>query len=158
VLEIIESILMADTQVTIGVIEQIKALGVGLSIDDFGTGYSSLSYLHRFRFDVLKIDKCFVDDIDDRPDQSAAFIRTIVALGHNLGMHIIAEGIETTGQFRWLAHLGADAGQGPALRPLSVFRSVPSCAQSRVLVVGTKERRHPPRLDGLEISNTSCSG
>jgi EAL domain-containing protein (putative c-di-GMP-specific phosphodiesterase class I) len=112
VLEITESVLMEDTAVTIALIGELKALGVGLAIDDFGTGYSSLSYLHRFKFDVLKIDKSFVDAMEDRPDQTRAFIGTIVTLGPTLGMHILAEGIETAVQFRELSRLGSDAGQG----------------------------------------------
>ena len=112
VLEITESVLMADTAATIKLIGRLKDLGVGLAIDDFGTGYSSLAYLRQFKFDVLKIDKSFVDALGDRPEQSAAFIRTIVALGHNLGMQVITEGIETVDQYRELAELGSDGGQG----------------------------------------------
>jgi diguanylate cyclase (GGDEF)-like protein/PAS domain S-box-containing protein len=119
VLEVTESVLMADTQATVALIERLKALGVRLAIDDFGTGYSSLSYLNQFRFDILKIDKSFVDVLQDLQDQRSAFIRTIVALGHTLGMQIITEGIETAEQYRILAALGSDAGQGYLMsRPL----------------------------------------
>jgi diguanylate cyclase (GGDEF)-like protein len=119
ILEITESVLMADTNATISLIKQFKALGIGLAIDDFGTGFSSLSYLRRFKFDILKIDKSFIDALDDRPEQSSAFIRTIVALGHTLGMQIISEGIETADQYRELARLGSDSGQGYLMsRPL----------------------------------------
>jgi diguanylate cyclase (GGDEF)-like protein/PAS domain S-box-containing protein len=119
VLEVTESVLMEDTNSTMALIEQLKAVGVGLAIDDFGTGYSSLSYLRQFDFDVLKIDKSFVDALNDRPDQSAAFIRTIVSLGHTLGMQIVAEGVETSAQFRELVLLGSDSGQGYLMsRPL----------------------------------------
>jgi diguanylate cyclase (GGDEF)-like protein/PAS domain S-box-containing protein len=119
VLEITESVLMEDTAGTVALVEQLKALGVRLAIDDFGTGYSSLGYLHRFKFDVLKIDKSFVDALKDHPVRSSAFIRTIVTLGHTLGMQIITEGIETPLQFRELKRLGSDAGQGYLMsRPL----------------------------------------
>jgi diguanylate cyclase (GGDEF)-like protein len=112
VLEITESVLMADTTASISIFDELRTLGVRLSIDDFGTGYSSLSYLRRFNFDVLKVDKSFVDAMTERPEQGSAFIRTIVTLAHTLGMHVITEGIETADQFRELSRLGSDAGQG----------------------------------------------
>jgi EAL domain-containing protein (putative c-di-GMP-specific phosphodiesterase class I) len=112
VLEMTESVLMADTTASISIFDELRTLGVRLSIDDFGTGYSSLSYLRRFNFDVLKVDKSFVDAMTERPEQGSAFIRTIVTLAHTLGMHVVTEGIETGDQFRELSRLGSDAGQG----------------------------------------------
>ena len=84
-------------------LQELKKLGLQLSIDDFGTGYSSLNYLYRFPLDTLKIDKSFIDKISDNgnSDEQKRYIqlvKTIITLGHNLSMDIVAEGIETLGQ------------------------------------------------------------
>jgi diguanylate cyclase (GGDEF)-like protein/PAS domain S-box-containing protein len=132
VIEITESVLMEDTDASTALIEQLKALGIGLAIDDFGTGYSSLSYLRLFDFDILKIDKTFVDALQHRPDQSSAFVRTIVSLGHTLDMQIIAEGIETPAQYQELTELGCDSGQGYLMaRPLDPDAALSFLSRSR---------------------------
>ena len=120
VLEITETVLMADTAGTLDRLCELKALGVRLAIDDFGTGYSSLRYLQRFPVDVLKIDKSFVDGID-ADDHDAALVRTIVALGEMLGLTTVAEGIERGAQREHLRALGCAMGQGYHFaRPLDV--------------------------------------
>ena len=91
--------------------KQLRALGVQLSIDDFGTGYSSLSYLHRFPVNYLKIDKSFVGRMSEANDNSE-IVRTIVTLARNLGLEVIAEGVETEQQNNQLKALGCDYGQG----------------------------------------------
>ncbi|MFZ4624879.1 MAG: putative bifunctional diguanylate cyclase/phosphodiesterase [Rhodoferax sp.] len=110
-LELTESMLVGDVLDVIEKMRCIKALGVSFSLDDFGTGYSSLSYLKRLPMDQLKIDQSFVRDllIDN---EDAVIARAIVALGHNLGMSVIAEGVETSGQRDFLIDLGCDAFQG----------------------------------------------
>ena len=111
VVELTESMLMDDVQSALAQMHDLKALGVTLSIDDFGTGYSSLAYLKRFPLNELKIDRSFVMDL---PGQGAdlAIVRAVIELGHNLGMSVIAEGVETLEQRQCLAELGCDSFQG----------------------------------------------
>jgi EAL domain-containing protein (putative c-di-GMP-specific phosphodiesterase class I) len=110
-LEITETLLMHDTAVTLARLLALKQLGVRLAIDDFGTGYSSLGYLRRFPIDILKIDKCFIDNIT-APGEDSALARTIVKLGQTLRLTTVAEGIEEADQARLLRQLGCDLGQG----------------------------------------------
>ena len=86
-------------------------MGISLSLDDFGTGYSSLSYLQHFPICTLKIDRSFTARIDTHPE-SAQIVATIIALGHNLNMKVIAEGVETVAQMQLLKKLRCDFGQG----------------------------------------------
>jgi diguanylate cyclase (GGDEF)-like protein/PAS domain S-box-containing protein len=110
-LEITESIAMSRIDVVERLLAGIRELGVELSIDDFGTGYSSLAYLKRFPVQSLKIDRAFVRDLG-RDADSAAIVRSIVALGHGLQMRIVAEGVETEIQLAILRELGCDEFQG----------------------------------------------
>ncbi len=113
-LEITESMMMNDVEAAIQLLRRLKALGLQLSIDDFGTGYSSLSYLHRFPIDTLKVDRSFVSPMELRDDQKKYIdiVRTIIDLGHNLGLDVIAEGIETEEQLQILESLNCNYGQG----------------------------------------------
>jgi EAL domain-containing protein (putative c-di-GMP-specific phosphodiesterase class I) len=110
-LEITESIAMSRVDVVERLLGGIRDLGVELSIDDFGTGYSSLAYLKRFPVQRLKIDRAFVRDLG-RDADSAAIVRSVVALGHGLSMRIVAEGVETEEQLALLRALGCDEYQG----------------------------------------------
>ena len=110
-LEITESSLVEDTQHTIVVIRELKAIGIEFSLDDFGTGYSSLSYLHQFPFDTIKIDRSFVSSVADN-DEKIGIVRAIISLANNLGMNTIAEGIETDDQLAQLKALKCQYGQG----------------------------------------------
>lgn len=92
-------------------LRELKEMGLILSIDDFGTGYSSLSYLKRFPIDRLKIDRSFVCDITTNPDD-AAITTAIIHLGHNLRLHVVAEGVETRQQWDFLREQGCDQAQG----------------------------------------------
>jgi diguanylate cyclase (GGDEF)-like protein/PAS domain S-box-containing protein len=110
-LEITESVMTTDVEKSFALLTQLRALGVKISLDDFGTGYSSLSYLKRFPVDTLKIDQSFVRDIATDQD-SGAIVKAIISLGRNLNLTVLAEGIETDDQFRFLLANGCDEGQG----------------------------------------------
>ena len=110
-LELTESMLIEDVDLVIGKMNALKDVGVGFSLDDFGTGYSSLSLLKRLPLDQLKVDQSFVRDLQSNSN-SAVIARSIVTLGHSMGMHVIAEGVETEGQRDALAAYGCDAFQG----------------------------------------------
>ncbi|GFK96052.1 Cyclic di-GMP phosphodiesterase Gmr [Fundidesulfovibrio magnetotacticus] len=110
-LEITESVIMDQGAAAIGRLEELKDLGVKLYVDDFGTGYSSLSYLHRFPIDILKIDRSFIREIDATGGH-AEIVRAIVGLGRNLGMALIAEGVETEAQLAVIRTLGCQFAQG----------------------------------------------
>lgn len=110
-LEITESVMATDVEKSFALLTRLRALGVKISLDDFGTGYSSLSYLKRFPVDTLKIDQSFVRDIATNPD-SAAIIKAIISLGHNLNLTVLAEGIETEEHFQFLLKHGCNEGQG----------------------------------------------
>ena len=110
-LEVTESCIMADVDGAISTLRSLKELGVTLSVDDFGTGYSSLSYLKLFPLDKLKIDQSFVSDLTSSKND-AAIVRAIIALGHAIGLTVIAEGVETQAQFAQLHALQCDEMQG----------------------------------------------
>jgi len=109
--EITETTAMHNAEESVGVMRQLKSLGIGLSLDDFGTGYSSLSYLKRFPIDVLKIDKSFVRDIPEDAND-LAIVSAIIAMAHALGLKVIAEGVETDAQRHFLRDCGTQFAQG----------------------------------------------
>jgi diguanylate cyclase (GGDEF)-like protein len=110
-LEITESAVMENAEMAAQLLKRLKAIGVQLSIDDFGTGYSSLSYLHRFPVNTLKIDRSFVGRIGEAAE-NIEIVRTVVSLAENMGMEVVAEGVETLSQLMQLRKLKCQYGQG----------------------------------------------
>ena len=110
-LEITESTILADPVRAMNVLSRLNGMGVRLAIDDFGTGYSSLAYLKRLPVDELKIDKSFVQGMEE-DENDAVIVRSTIDLGRNLGLRVVAEGVESAAAWRLLAALGCDVAQG----------------------------------------------
>ena len=117
--ELTESLLMRDNVVTLSMLAALKEMGVSVAIDDFGTGHSSLGYLKRFDVDTLKVDRTFVRDTPHDPEDNA-ITTAVIALGHSLGLKVVAEGVESLAQAEFLRDLGCDEIQGYLLsRPMA---------------------------------------
>ena len=110
-LELTESCLMSDPAQASALLREIRDIGVRIAIDDFGTGYSSLTYLHEFPLNALKIDKNFVQSVESN-DRGGPISKMIIGLGQNLGLEVIAEGVETEGQLQYMREHGCDVAQG----------------------------------------------
>jgi diguanylate cyclase len=110
-LEITESTILADPVRAMQILSRLHEMGIRLAIDDFGTGYSSLAYLNRLPVDELKIDKSFILGMEDS-ENDAVIVRSTIDLGRNLGLRVVAEGIETQKAWNHLALLGCDVAQG----------------------------------------------
>ncbi|MCW2507034.1 MAG: putative Diguanylate cyclase/phosphodiesterase, partial [Modestobacter sp.] len=124
-LEVTESSVMADPARAVGLLHQLRDLGVRLSVDDFGTGYSSLSYLKRLPVHQVKIDRSFVTGLREQ-GEDAAIVRAIVDLGRHLGLEVVAEGIEDQETWDLLASMGCDLAQGWHLaRPMPTGELLP---------------------------------
>ncbi|WP_353631765.1 EAL domain-containing protein [Pseudomonas canadensis] len=130
-LEITESVLMQNVDETVDILNRIKAMGVRLALDDFGTGYSSLSYLRRFPIDVLKIDQSFVHGLKVS-SQDEQLISAIIGMGKSLDLNIIAEGVETVEQLKFLQTQLCEEGQGYLFS-----KAVPSKDFARLLQAGS---------------------
>lgn len=136
-LEVTESAVMPNPETAKELMNELKELGVKIALDDFGTGYSSLSYLHRFPLDSLKIDRSFVSRIMEDDE----IVRTIITLGRNLGLKVVAEGVETTEQVKKLQELGCEFGQG-------YYFSVPINAQEATDMLAAENHWATPKSDG----------
>lgn len=110
-LELTESTLMEDMDSAVQLLEQLHDLGIKISIDDFGTGYSSLYYLKQLPIDCLKIDRCFIRELPHNSDDMA-LVRAIIAMSHNMGLSVVAEGVETEEQLHFLNNIHCDSIQG----------------------------------------------
>jgi diguanylate cyclase (GGDEF)-like protein len=147
-LEITETMIMRDADVSTRRLHALKALGVRIAIDDFGTGYSSLAYLRQFPVDTLKIDRSFIGAIAD-DEESAALIRAMIQLGKALGIETLAEGIEEDTQLQSLLRENCDSGQGYLFaRPLR-----PDALEEFVSTISTKRER--PRAAATAASSKS---
>ncbi len=111
VLEVTEGAMMKDPALSMEILKKINSAGIRVSIDDFGTGYSSLSYLKNLQVDEIKIDKSFVKNMLDEP-RDKSIVKSAIDLAHNLGLHVVAEGVETESVLESLTKLGCDYGQG----------------------------------------------
>jgi diguanylate cyclase (GGDEF)-like protein/PAS domain S-box-containing protein len=143
-IELTESAVMQDSEQGIRVMNQIRDLGIQLSIDDFGTGYSSLSYLKKLPFNTLKIDQSFVFDAATN-ENARAIIKAIVAMGHSLQFHIIAEGVENIEQLEFLRGISVDILQGYYFsRPLPAlqFEELLMRRQPFLFMPETKQPKH----------------
>jgi diguanylate cyclase (GGDEF)-like protein len=145
VLEITETVVMSELEVIDEVLAALRSMGVQLAVDDFGTGFSSLTFLTRISVDELKVDRSFVTAMADSPE-AAAIVRTTVDLGRELGLRVVAEGVETAEQRVALAQLGCTAAQGyhffkpmPSDKIVTVLHSLSDSAQARIF---------PLRADG----------
>jgi EAL domain-containing protein (putative c-di-GMP-specific phosphodiesterase class I) len=134
-LEITESAIMHNEEESAISLRELSALGIKLSIDDFGTGYSSLSRLKRFKLDALKIDKSFVLDLDADPENTA-ITKAIIAMARSLEMKVIAEGVETEQQLKFLRNQGCDEVQGYLFsRPLPAHEFAPMLGSTGAEVI-----------------------
>ncbi|MEH6758089.1 MAG: EAL domain-containing protein [Parasphingorhabdus sp.] len=148
-LEITESVLMNDNQSNVELLHKIRSLGVRIALDDFGTGYSSLNYLRSFPFDKIKIDRCFVEEVDSRED-SRAIIRAVTGLASSLGMVTTAEGVERDDQLQQLRQEGCVQVQGylfsQAMPAANVAGRVVrnNDKDVRITEIGQQSAEHPP--------------
>jgi diguanylate cyclase len=143
-LEITESILMQDVELAVSRLMRLKQLDVKVAIDDFGTGYSSLSYLQRFPVDIIKIDRSFIEEINDGSNNNAALVRSVIELAGALSMSTVAEGIEDQDQLRMLHGLRCDRAQG-----FLFSRPLPAADMETMLTLGPLGR---PTPDGAELA------
>jgi len=112
-LEITESIFMKSFNESIlGDLRFLKSKGISIALDDFGTGYSSLSYLQQLPISTLKMDKTFIDSLSEEEANSKSFVQLIIQLGHNMGLEVVAEGVEEVSQMDFLKLIGCDKVQG----------------------------------------------
>ena len=148
-LEVTEGVLLENTDLAVETLRQLRRLGVRISMDDFGTGYASLSYLQRFAFDKIKIDRSFVLGMKQRA-HAHAIVRSVVGLGHSLGMQVCAEGVETDEQLEFLRGEGCDEVQG------FFFSEAVTAAELERLFLRADAARHPAdqRKDFVKASET----
>ena len=145
-IELTETSLMDDPDLAISLFKQIRRMGVSIALDDFGTGYSSLSHLRRFPLDILKIDQSFIRDVGTQ-NEDGAIVRAIITMAHELGMKVVAEGVETREHYHFLEQERCDIVQGYLI-------SRPVTAEAMELLLREQalaERQQPSFLSGIEL-------
>jgi diguanylate cyclase len=151
-MELTESAVMSDPELSIAILEQLSTMGVLVSVDDFGTGYSSMSYLRRFPIDKLKIDRVFISEMESCPED-ASIVRAIVSLAHSLRLKVVAEGVETPGQLDFLKSVGCDEYQGYHFsRPVArdrVRKPGPRVTSAAWRVCRRRRGNHPQQTRGV---------
>ena len=135
-LEVIEEMLVEDAEEIIGRLSELRALGVRLAIDDFGTGYASLAFLRQLPVDMIKIDPSFVSGLG-HDDTLTLLTRTIVRLGHDLGLIVVAEGIERPEQLELLREMGCTRGQGYLVARPTPARGVDALMSTNLAGLGS---------------------
>jgi diguanylate cyclase (GGDEF)-like protein/PAS domain S-box-containing protein len=158
-LEITEGAIMEDPHTAQITFQALKQRGLQLSIDDFGTGYSSLSYLHHFPLDTLKIDRSFIQPMQS-PGEASEIVKTIMTLAHNLGMTVVAEGVENVTQLNYLKTLGCEYGQGYFWsRPLPATLACVMLQQACLRTDASALQTSTPRLPVMALENRGdCGG
>lgn len=146
--ELTEGLAMEDVKQTVITLNTLNAIGVSIAIDDFGTGYSSLAYLKRFPVDFLKIDQSFVRDIGASAD-SAAIVKTIIAMAHNLQLEVVGEGVETAEQLEFLRQHVCEEVQG-------YLFSRPLPADEFVIFLNTSRHSIHPKNDAIKVPNRTA--
>jgi predicted signal transduction protein with EAL and GGDEF domain len=147
ILELTESVFVRDEERALVVLGELKEIGVKLALDDFGTGYSSLGYLNTLPIDIIKVDQRFVGQLGQRPG-SHTIVTAIIQLAHNLGMTVVSEGVETSGQHDEVTRLGSDWCQGFYFARPMLDTRVDKLIQRQI-------NGSPPRLPSLTASNRS---
>ncbi len=156
-LELTESAVMNDPASAATTLQAFRKLGVGLALDDFGTGFSSLAHLKRFPFDSVKIDRSFVIDLTSNPED-AAIATAIIAMAHTLKLKVVAEGVETQGQFNFLRQQSCDEMQGHLFGPaVTAAEFEQHLRSSRRLPLETRPSENPPTLLVVDDEPGICS-
>jgi diguanylate cyclase (GGDEF)-like protein len=148
-IELTETAVMSDAEESVHLLEAISRMGVMVSVDDFGTGYSSMSYLRRFPIDKLKIDRCFIEHMNSRPED-ASIVSAIISLAHSLRLKVIAEGVETPEQLKLLVELGCDQYQGFYFSPAVPAAKFEELVQEDTLLTDEDAARTHSKLAGLK--------
>lgn len=157
-IEVTEGVLVEDAARARLLLDELKALGVTLAIDDFGTGYASLSDLRDYPFDVIKIDRQFIADIDAR-EGGRAVVQAILGLGKALGLSVTAQGVETTGQLAWLIRDQCSEVQGYLLaRPMAAAKVADMVAEHGAATPHGLPAPPPVDLDDQRQSKRSWTG
>jgi predicted signal transduction protein with EAL and GGDEF domain len=147
-IEVTETAIFADRDRALSILRRLKALGISIAMDDFGTGYASLATLQAFPFDKIKIDRSFVGQVEICP-QAAVIVRTVLGLGRSLGLCVVAEGVETAGQVRFLIEEECEELQGYLFgkpEPIESFAEATGGREASDIAIGVAPARDAARM------------